>query len=122
MNDALALDFIDNTVDISANIVLIVAIAFPTSSSLLVVFSSRNNMLNEKLTEEEMPTEEGMVFPPPANEPESPVYLPAFSSKVPQRWIYSPVISLEMEMSDKVLRNGRCTSEVASTIDKIVAQ
>ena len=73
-------------------------------------------------SEEEMPTEEGMVFPPPANEPESPVYLPAFSSKVPQRWIYSPVISLEMEMSDKVLRNGRCTSEVASTIDKIVAQ
>ena len=63
MNDALALDFIDNTVDISANIVLIVAIAFPTSSSLLVVFSSRNTMLNEKLTEEEMPTEEGMVFP-----------------------------------------------------------
>ena len=61
-----------------------------------------------------MPTEEGMVFPPPANEPESPVYLPAFSSKVPQRWIYSPVISLEMEMSDKVLRNGRYTSEVAS--------
>ena len=68
----------------------------------------------KKPTEEEMPTEEGMVFPPPANEPESPVYLPAFSSKVPQRWIYSPVISLEMEMSDKVLRNGRRTSEVAS--------
>ena len=39
---------------------------------------SKNTKFNEKPTEER-PTEGGMVFSPPLNEPSSPVYLPTFS-------------------------------------------
>ena len=42
---------------------------------------AKNTSMNESPSEEEAvyPTEEEMVFPPTVNEPESPVYLPAFS-------------------------------------------